>query len=73
MENVNLQIFATRLRELRTEKNISQHTLAQATGLTQTAITYWETAQRVPNLKAVILLARYFEVSIDYLVGETDY
>ena len=73
METVNLKIFATRLRELRTERNISQHTLAKETGLTQTAITYWETGQRIPNLKAVILLARYFNVSIDYLVGETGY
>ena len=73
METVNLQIFSTRLRELRAEKNISQLTLAKETGLTQTAIAYWETGQRIPNLKAVILLARYFNVSIDYLAGEKDY
>ena len=42
METIDMKIFATRLRELRTEKNLSQGTLAKETGLTQTAITYWE-------------------------------
>ena len=73
MENVDMKIFATRLRDLRIEKNLSQGALAKETGLTQTAITYWESGQRIPNLKAVILLARYFSVSIDYLAGEIDY
>lgn len=73
MENVTMKKFATRLKELRLEEKLSQEELAAATGLTQVAITYWENEKRIPNLKAVITLARYFNVSLDYLAGEKDY
>ena len=73
MNTVSMEKFATRLKELRTEKGLSQIDLALATGLTQGAITYWETGQRVPNAKAIITLAHFFEVSTDYLLGEKDY
>ncbi|MBR2442015.1 MAG: helix-turn-helix transcriptional regulator [Clostridia bacterium] len=65
--------FIERLKELRNEKGISQAQLAKATGLTQTAIAYWDTGKRNPTAPAVIILARYFEVSTDYLLGEKDY
>lgn len=62
-----------RLKELRLEKNLSQLELAKAIGFSQSSIVYWETGQRVPNAQAVIILARFFEVSTDYLLGEKDY
>ena len=44
--------------------------LALETGLSQSAIAYWETGQRVPSVLAVLTLARYFGVTTDYLLGE---
>lgn len=73
MNTISMEKFTIRLKELRADKNLSQADLAIATGLTQGAITYWETGQRVPNAKAIIILARFFDVSIDYLLGEKDY
>lgn len=64
--------FAERLKELRLEKGLSQAQLSKATGISQVAITYWENQQRVPNANAIIILARYFGVSTDYLLGEED-
>ena len=61
-----------RLKELRLEKNLSQLELAKAIGFSQSSIVYWETGQRVPNAQAVIILAKYFNVSTDYLLGEID-
>lgn len=61
--------FAERLKELRNEKELSQAQLANATGLSHTAIVYWETGQRVPNANAVIILAGFFNVTTDYLLG----
>lgn len=61
--------FAERLKELRTEKNLSQAQLAKATGLSHTAIVYWETEKRVPNANAIIILAEFFAVTTDYLLG----
>lgn len=73
MYTASMEKFCLRLKELRIEKKLSQADLATATGLTQGAITYWETGQRVPNATAVITLARFFGVTTDYLLGEQDY
>ena len=62
-----------RLKELRLEKKLSQAELAKAIDLSQSSIAYWETGQREPNAKAIIILARFFDVSTDYLLGEKDY
>lgn len=64
--------FSNRLKELRTESGLSQDQLAKKVGLTHTAIGLWEQNKRVPNLDAVISLAQYFGVSIDYLAGLED-
>ena len=64
--------FAERLKELRTEKNLSQMELAKMTGLSAGAIGFWETEKRIPNAMAIIALAKYFNVTTDYLLGVTD-
>ena len=64
--------FSKRLKELRTEKNLSQQELAKEVGLTHTAIGLWELNKRTPNLDAVIKLAKFFKVSLDYLAGLED-
>ena len=64
--------FAERLKELRKDKELSQAQLAKATGLSQTSIVYWETEQRVPNANAIIVLAKFFDVTTDYLLGVED-
>lgn len=61
--------FSYRLKELRKEKGLSQTQLAKATGLSHTAIVYWENEKRVPNAYAIVVLAEYFGVSTDYLLG----
>lgn len=66
--------FSNRLKELRVEKKLSQGELAKELGnkITQSAIALWELDKRVPNLDAVIILADYFCVSLDYLAGRED-
>ena len=64
--------FHERLKELRIERGLSQEKLAKEVGLTHTAIGLWEQNKRTPNLDAVILIAKYFSVSIDYLAGLED-
>ena len=67
-----MEKFFERLKELRTEKELSQLELAAATGISKSAIAFWETGKRIPNALAIITLARFFEVSTDYLLGEED-
>ena len=64
--------FAERLKELRLEKGLTQKQLAQNTGLSKSAIDFWEREQRVPNANAIIVLAKFFSVASDYLLGLED-
>ena len=64
--------FAERLKELRLEKGITQDKLAAETGLSQAALANWENGRRSPTAAAVIVLAKYFNVTTDYLLGVTD-
>lgn len=67
-----MNLFSERLKELRIEKGLSQAQLAKATGLSCTALCYWETEKRIPSALAIITLAKYFEVTADYLLGLSD-
>ena len=62
--------FSEILKELRLDRGLTQAMLALETGLSQSAIAYWETGQRGPSVLAVLTLARYFGVTTDYLLGE---
>lgn len=62
-----------RLKELREDKHLSQVGLANATGLSKSAIGRWELGQAEPTASALITLAKFFNVSADYLLGLTDY
>ena len=64
--------FSERLKELREEAGLSQIELAKLVKLSKSAIAYWELGQRVPSLEAVIVLADYFNVSLDYIAGLDD-
>ncbi|MBQ8884937.1 MAG: helix-turn-helix transcriptional regulator [Clostridia bacterium] len=62
-------IFFERLKELRSEKGIGQIELAKAIHVSKGIISLWENGLREPKLSNLIILAQYFEVSIDYLAG----
>ena len=65
MENV----FGEKLKELRIEKGIGQIELAKAINVSKGIISLWENGLREPKLSNLIALAKFFEVSLDYLVG----
>ncbi len=67
-----MSCFSEKLKELREEKGLSQAQLAKEVGLSSGAIGHWEVKKRVPNLDAVIILADYFQVSLDYIAGRED-
>lgn len=64
--------YAQRIKELRTERGLSQMQLSQATGLSQSAIAKWELAQSEPTVSALITLSQFFGESVDYILGLTD-
>ncbi|MBQ8657956.1 MAG: helix-turn-helix transcriptional regulator [Clostridia bacterium] len=64
--------FQNRLKELRTEKGLSQKELAQKIGATYSAVSFWETGVNEPKISYVISLCKFFDVSADYLLGLVD-
>ncbi|MBQ7880681.1 MAG: helix-turn-helix transcriptional regulator [Clostridia bacterium] len=65
--------FAERLKDLRNEHNLTKKDLAKELGVfTAAAIGLWESKKRVPNFDAVIIIAKYFGVTTDYLAGLED-
>ena len=65
--------FKEKLIELRKERGISQMQLAKEIKFSRTAIASWETGVREPSFDTLIMIAKYFNVSTDYLLGLEDY
>ncbi|MCX4362607.1 MAG: helix-turn-helix transcriptional regulator [Clostridia bacterium] len=57
------------IKELRLERDLSQQKLAEAIGVSQKAIDYWERGVNEPKASYVARLADFFEVTSDYLLG----
>lgn len=67
-----MQILAKRLKELREGRRIYQRELAEILGMSFRGYQNYETGQSEPKLATLIVLADYYQVSIDFLVGRTD-
>ena len=61
-----------RLKELRERRRMSQVFLGMELGMNQNTISRYETGTREPSNAELIIIADYFDVSIDYLLGRTD-
>lgn len=66
-------IFNERLKELREEKGIKQSQLAAAFSVSKSTVSGWEVGRNQPNYDMLILIARFFDVSTDYLIGNKDF
>ena len=56
-------------KEFRQDKGLSQRGLAKQTGISQQAISLWEQNKRTPNMDDCIILANFYEITLDELVG----
>lgn len=61
-----------RIKFLREEKGMYQKDLAKLLNVSVPAINYYENEKRSIDTKTAVLLAEYFNVSIDYLLGKSD-
>ncbi len=71
MESVT-KVFALRLKKLREEKNLSLQSLGKELGISGVALGRYEREARVPTIETLILIADYFKVSADYLLGRAE-
>lgn len=61
-----------KIKDLRVEKNLTVEDLAKAINYSKTVVYYWERGLRRPNASALTVLANYFNVSVDYLIGNEE-
>ena len=61
---------ANRIKELRVEHGLSQCQLSKILDIKQANISRWECAKVVPNVIDAWVIAEYFGVSVDYLIGK---
>jgi len=64
--------FSERVLELRKIKNLTQNDVAKITELSVMQIRRYEKGSHFPSLPTAIVLADYFDVSLDYLAGRSD-
>ena len=65
-------LLKDRVYELRKEAHLSQEELGKVLGLTHKSIRMLESGGRGTTIEKLVLLAEYFQVSTDYLLGITD-
>ena len=67
-----MQDFYVHLRAIRKSFKATQKQVAVAVGVTERNYQDWEYGNTKPGFDALIALADYFDVSLDYLVGRSD-
>lgn len=65
-------MYGERLKLLRKERKVPQKKLAELLDMGIRGYQFYESETNEPNIKTLILLADFYGVSIDYLVGRTD-
>lgn len=65
--------FGNILEELRKDKNMTQKELSEAIYVTTGTISNYENNRYFPDVEKLIMLADYFHVTIDYLLGRVAY
>lgn len=65
--------FGERLKEVRSERGISQLTLAKEFCVDRSTISAWEIGKQEPNYDVLVKLSKFFDVSTDYLLGIKDF
>lgn len=67
-----MSIRIDRLKALRKRKGLSQEDIAPKVGVKYGTYRNWEQGVRDPGTEALIRLAEFFDVSVDYLLGQSE-
>lgn len=62
----------TRIKDLRTDKDLTQTQVAGAIGITQRKYSYLETGEQQWTDELLVHLADFYQTSVDYLLYRTD-
>ena len=64
--------FSQRIKELRLERGLTQDAVSKIIGVKRYSVYTYEKGLNYPEVRNLIILADYFGVSTDYLLGRTD-
>ena len=67
-----MKTFSERILELRVNAGLSREQFHKETGLSTRTLQRYEYAAREPTLSTLVLFAKFYKVSLDYLAGLTD-
>lgn len=67
-----MEMNRNRLKDLREDHDYTQQQVAEKIGITQRKYSYIETGIQQLTAEILVPLARFYNVSVDYLLGETD-
>lgn len=62
--------LAEKLKAERLKKGVSKTEAANAVGVTQSFISHLESGRKMPSTAVIVDIAKYYGVSLDYLLGE---
>ena len=69
---MNENVFGSRLKDLRQERGLSLKKLGEELGVSKTALCQWENGITDISGHNLVILAKFFQVSTDYLLGLED-
>jgi len=72
IQELDMALFAERLRLLRQARNITQTRLAELVGVSARVYNRWEKGINVPHFEAIMKLADILQVSLDELAGRKE-
>ena len=61
------------LKEIRKKKNLNQQKVALDLNISREALSHYENGKREPSLNMLVIMSKYFNVSIDYLITGKDF
>ena len=65
--------FGEKLRDLRESNKLTQREIAAKLGIKQPSYIRYENGKSEPTLECLVKIADLFDVSVDYLLGRSDY
>ena len=68
----NQKLFVSRLRELLDEKEITQKELSSRIGVSEVTVSRYLSGDRTPRTDVINSISNFFNVSADYLLGNSD-
>ena len=60
--------FGKQIKQIRTEKNLTQEQMANMLNVSRQAVSNWENNKNLPDLELLILMSRVFSLSLDQLI-----